>query len=67
MTARTEKLRYFRLIQDGQPVVWAQGIGALAEITHYANVYSQESPVKIQERINGRWKDYKGEPKDTQP
>jgi hypothetical protein len=61
MTARTETARSFRLIQDGQNVAGAQGLNALAHINHYALVYSEDGPVKIQERINGRWKDYRGE------
>jgi len=67
IAAMTQKARSFRLIQDGQNVAGSQGPNALAHINHYALVYSQEGPVKIQERINGRWKDYRGEPKDTQP
>jgi hypothetical protein len=45
----------FRLIQDGQPVAWAEGRNAFAEITHYAAVYGQDGPVNIQMKVNGRW------------
>jgi hypothetical protein len=45
----------FRLIQDGQPVAWAEGCNAFAEITHYAAVYGQDGPVTIQMKVNGRW------------
>ena len=45
----------FRLIQDGQPVAWAEGRNAFAEITHYAAVYGQDGPVTIQMKVNGRW------------
>jgi hypothetical protein len=48
----------FRLIQDGQPVVWVEGKSAVAEIEHYAAVYSQDGPVKIQKHHNGRWKEW---------
>jgi len=51
-----EPLRY-RLIQDGIPVAWTDGINAFAEINHYAAVYSQDGPVKIQKRHCGKWKD----------
>ena len=47
----------FRLIQDGQPVAWAEGNNSLAEIAHYAAVYSQDGPIKVQQKANGRWKD----------
>lgn len=55
--------RHFRLIQGGQNVAGASGPNALAHVQHYAAVYSQDGPVQIQERINGRWRDYKPEPK----
>ena len=47
----------FRLIQDGQPVAWAEGNNSLAEIAHYAAVYAQDGPVKVQKKAKGRWKD----------
>lgn len=46
----------FRLIQDGIPVAWSEGPTALNEIKHYAAVYGQDGPVRIEQRINGRWK-----------
>jgi len=49
---------FFRLIQDGTPVAWAEGPGALAEIKHYAMVYRQHGPVVIQQRRQGRWRPF---------
>lgn len=46
----------YRLIQDGQPVAWAEGDSAAKEIAHYAAVYRQDGPVIIQKKVNGRWK-----------
>jgi hypothetical protein len=51
----------FRLIQDGMPVAWVDGRSAVAEITHYAAVYAQDGPVKIEKRVDGRWKKWKPE------
>jgi len=51
----------YRLIQDGMPVVWVEGRSAVTEITHYAAVYAQDGPVKIEKRVNGRWKEWKPE------
>jgi hypothetical protein len=51
----------FRLIQDGMPVVWVDGRSAVVEITHYAAVYAQDGPVKIEKRVDGRWKEWKPE------
>jgi hypothetical protein len=48
----------YRLIQYGQPVAWADGPKADAEIAHYALVYAQDGPVIIQKKVNGRWKDW---------
>jgi hypothetical protein len=48
----------FRLIQDGQVVASAEGDNALAEIRHYALIYSQDGPVTIQKRHNRRWHDW---------
>lgn len=48
----------YRLMQDGQPVVnvVAPDDDALREIRHYAAVYSQDGPVKIQLKTRGgRW------------
>jgi hypothetical protein len=49
----------YRLIQDGQPVAWAEGSKASAAIMHYAFVYAQDGPVTIQKKVNGRWKLWK--------
>jgi hypothetical protein len=43
----------YRLIQEGMPVAWAN---SLREIHHYAAVYSQDGPIKLQQRVKGRWK-----------
>lgn len=45
----------YRLIQDGQPVAWAEGRNAAAEIMHYVDVYGQDGPVEAQQKVNGRW------------
>lgn len=50
----------FRLKQDGIPVAWAEGPGALAEINHYALVYSQDGPVLIEAHVNGGWRRWTG-------
>ena len=42
----------YRLIQDGQPVAWAN---FEREIAHYALVYGEDGPVKVQRKINSRW------------
>ena len=43
----------YRLIQDGQPVAWADGptVAAYREIKHYEAVYSQDGPVQIEQKI----------------
>ncbi len=43
----------YRLIQDGQPVAWADGptVAAYREIKHYAAVYSLDAPVQIEQKI----------------
>ena len=46
----------FRLIQDGIPVAWSEGPNAFADIKHYALVYSQDGPVRVEQRVGGRWK-----------
>jgi hypothetical protein len=46
----------FRLIQDGQPVASAQGPSAFAEISHYAHVYGQDGPVRVEYHDGKRWK-----------
>jgi len=46
----------YRLIQDGMVVA---GSTSLADIRHYAAVYSQDGPVRIERRENGRWKEYR--------
>lgn len=43
----------YRIIQDGQPVAWAD---RACDIAHYALVYGQDGPVEIQARVNGRWR-----------
>ena len=48
----------YRLTQDGQPIAWAEGPKADAEIYHYAAVYVQDGPVTIQKKVNGRWKEW---------
>jgi hypothetical protein len=50
----------YRLIQDGQPVAWAEGPKADTEIMRYAYVYAQDGPLTIQKKVNGRWKDWGG-------
>lgn len=47
---------HYRLIQDDMPVVWCEGPGALREIQHYALVYSQDGPVRIEQKLRGRWR-----------
>lgn len=49
----------FRLIQDGIPVAWAEGPSALDEIKHYAFVYSQDGPVRVEQHRSGKWKVFK--------
>lgn len=51
----SERLR-FRLIQDGIPVAWSEGLGAYEEIMRYAAVYSKDGPVKIQMHDRGKWR-----------
>lgn len=46
----------FRLRQHGIPVAWADGPNALAEINHYALIYSQDAPVVIERKEGSRWK-----------
>lgn len=46
----------WRLKQHGVPVAWAEGLGAVNEIAHYATVYSIDGPVEIEHRANGRWR-----------
>lgn len=53
--------RFFgRVIQDGQPVAnvsAADLLSMLRELRHYAAVYGQDGPVKLQTRSGkGRWK-----------
>jgi len=45
----------YRLLQNGQPVAWAEGRNAAAEIMHYVDVYGQDGPVEAQQKVNGRW------------
>ena len=46
----------YRLIQDGMPVAWSEGLRSLKEIQHYALVYGQDGPVRIEQRVGKRWK-----------
>jgi hypothetical protein len=50
-----ERERY-RLIQDGMPVAWSEGPLAINEINHYALVYGQDGPVKIERHSSGKWR-----------
>ncbi len=44
----------YRLLQDGMVVAAST---SAADILHYALVYGEDGPVKMQQRINGRWAD----------
>lgn len=46
----------YRLKQDGIPVAWSEGPGALRKIEHYALIYSQDGPVVIERHVEGRWR-----------
>lgn len=46
----------FRIVQGGIPVAWTEGSRAQEEIMHYAYIYSQDSPVKIQKYEKGKWR-----------
>ncbi len=50
----------YRLIQGGQPVAFAGGPNddARREIMHYALVYSQDGPVRIEHQHEGKWRVY---------
>jgi hypothetical protein len=48
----------YRLIQDGQPVAWAEGQNADTEIMRYAYAYAQDGPVIIQKKVKGHWKEW---------
>lgn len=37
---------------DDVTVAWAN---SLQEITHYASMYSQDGPVKIEKNVGGKW------------
>jgi hypothetical protein len=54
---------YGRVIQDGDPVVSVSARtceGMLRELAHYAKVYSQDGPVRLETRSDGkRWQRYK--------
>lgn len=52
-----ERVR-FRLKQGGISVAWSEGPNALAEILHYARVYSQDGPVMIEHHHKGRWEKF---------
>ena len=46
----------YRLTQNKTPVAWTSGPKALQEIGHYAAVFSEDGPVKIQFKTKaGRW------------
>lgn len=49
----------FRLRQNGMVVAWTDGPNALAEINHYALVYSQDAPVMIERHSSGKWRKWK--------
>jgi hypothetical protein len=57
----------FRLKQHGIPVAWTEGLTALAEIYHYAMVYSQDAPVMIEQRVKGRWRKWRDGPACVTP
>jgi hypothetical protein len=40
-------------------VALAEGGDALREIRHYALVYAQDGPVKIERNVSGKWKVFK--------
>ena len=46
----------FRLKQDGMVVASAEGSRAAELIAHYALVYGQDGPVKIERLVRGRWR-----------
>lgn len=46
----------YRLIQGGLPIAWSQGNRALAEIQHYAMVYSQDGDVQIEIKKGRKWR-----------
>jgi hypothetical protein len=56
----TDHVYFGRVIQDGQPVAQVSSadlVSMLKELRHYAAVYEQDSPVKLQMRAKGgRWK-----------
>lgn len=56
----TDHTYFGRVIQDGQPVAQVSSADAasmLKELRHYAAVYEQDGPVKLQTRMkNGNWK-----------
>lgn len=51
-------LTRYRLIQDNQAVAWTEGSPKAAwdDIKHYALIYGQDGPVKIQKHTDGRWR-----------
>ena len=53
----------YRLIQGGQPVAWAEGPveDARREIVHYAAVYLQDGPVRIERRVGKKWEPWEHE------
>ena len=50
----------FRVLQDGMEVAGASGADAeycLGQVMHYAAIYSQDGPVRVQQKVDGRWVD----------
>jgi hypothetical protein len=45
----------YRIKQEGQPVAWAEGVRARAQILHYAAVYAQDGPIAIERHNGKRW------------
>ena len=50
--------REFQIKQDGMVVAGACGPGSESHAMHYAAVYSQDGPVIVQEKVNGRWRNF---------
>lgn len=46
----------YRLIQDNIVVASTEGLRAEAEIIHYARVYGQDGPVRVEQFIKRRWR-----------
>lgn len=55
-------LRTFRLLDEANlqvAMVEGKDDDALRDIQHYALVYGQDGPVKIQELVNGHWRTFR--------